>query len=214
MDCPSTRTCPTVGVSNPAIRFSKVDLPQPLAPTSVTISLSCTARLTSSSAVTTESAVSNRFVTDAMLILPTERLPPVPGEQNVADENDKPVAQETKQANAEHRCDHNVVSVKQIRIVQQVAKPAPYGENLRNHHKHPSDPHRQPGAGHNRRQRCRKDYAREQLSFVGPHHHCGLIERDVELTDTMSGIDCRREKRTKPDQEHGWRISDAEKDQR
>jgi len=130
------------------------------------------------------------------------------------DENDKPVAQETKQSDAEHCRDHNVVSVKQIRIVQQVTEPAPYSENLRNHHKHPGYPHRQSGTGQNRRQRCRKDDAREKLAFVGTHHHCGLIERDVELTDAMRGIDSSREKRTKTDQEHGRCISDAEKDQR
>lgn len=71
-----------------------MDLPQPLAPTSVTMSWSCTSRLTSLSAVTTEAPVSKRFVTDVMLILPTERLALVPGEENITDEDDEPIAQE------------------------------------------------------------------------------------------------------------------------
>src|SRR5882757_3274279 len=142
MHWPSTRTCPTVGVSKPAMRFNRVDLPQPLAPTRVTISFSCTTRLTSSNAVTTESPVSNRFVTDVMSILPIEGLPLVPGEQNVTEENDKLVAQESQQSNAEHRCDHNVITVKQVRVVQQITKPASHRENLRNHYKYPSDTHR------------------------------------------------------------------------
>src|SRR5215470_10094319 len=154
--------CPAVGVSKPAMRFNSVDLPQPLAPTSVTISLSCTARLTSSSAVTTESPVSNRLVTDARLILATEGLLPVPGEQTVANDNDKPIAQEAEQTDAEHRRDDDVVAVEQIRIVQQVTEPAPDSENLRDHHQHPGDAHRQPDTGQNRRQCRRKDDAREQ----------------------------------------------------
>src|SRR5262249_55419886 len=158
-----------------------VDLPQPLAPTSVTISLSCTARLTSSSAVMTESPVSNRLVTDARLILPTEGLPLVPGEQNVANDNNKPIAQETEQTDAEHRRDYDVVAVKQIRIVQQVTEPAPDSENLRDHHQHPGNAHCQSDTGQNRRQRRRKDDPHEKLSFVGAHHPCGLVKRDVDL---------------------------------
>src|SRR5262245_27177486 len=125
MDCPSTRTWPAVGVSKPAMRFNIVDLPQPLAPTSVTISFSWTARLTSSSAVTKESAVWNRFVTDVMLMLPTEGLPCVPGEQHVTAEHDQPVTQKSQQSDAQHCRDHDVVAIKQIRIVQEITEPAP-----------------------------------------------------------------------------------------
>src|SRR5215831_9419834 len=196
------------------MRFNRVDLPQPLAPTSVTISLSCTARLTSSSAVTTESPVSNRLVTDARLILATEGLPLVPAEQNVANDDNKPIAQETEQADAEHRRDHDVVAVKQVRIVQQVTEAAPDSENLRDHHQHPGDAHCQSGTGQDRRQRRRKYDAREKLSFVGAHHPRDLVQRDVDLADAMSGIDGRREKRTKTDQKYGRCVSDAEKDQR
>src|SRR3977135_4751148 len=119
------------------MRFNRVDLPQPLAPTSVTISRSSTAKLTSSSAVTTESPLVNRLVTDARLILPTERLPFVPGEQNVADENDQPIAQESQQADAEHRGDHHVVSIKQIRVIQYITEPAAARENLGDYHEAP-----------------------------------------------------------------------------
>src|SRR5262249_37450994 len=180
----------------------------------VTISLSCTARLTSSSAVTTESPVSNRLVTDARLILPTEGLPLVPGEQNFANDNNKPVAQETKQTDAEHRRDHHVVAIKQIRIVQQVTEPAPDCENLRDYHQHPGNAHCQSRTRQNRRQCRRKDDAREKLSFVGAHHPRGLVQRDVDLANTMSGIDGRREKRAESDQKYGRCVSDAEKDQR
>src|SRR5215475_2461264 len=152
------------------MRFNTVDLPQPLAPTSVTISLSSTARLTSSSAVTAERSVSNRLVTDARLILATEGLLLVPGEQTIANDDDEPIAQKAEQPDAEHRRDDDVVAVEQIRIVQQVAEPAPDGENLRDHHQHPGDAHRQSDTGQNRRQRRRKYDAREKLAFVGTHH--------------------------------------------
>src|SRR5690349_5757856 len=196
------------------MRFNRVDLPQPLAPTSVTISLSCTARLTSSSAVTTESPASNRLVTDARSILATERLLLVPGEQSIANDNNKPIAQEAEQPDAEHRRDDDVVAVKQIRIVQQVAEPAPDRENLRDHHQHPGDAHGQPDAGHDRRQRGGQDDAHEKLAFVGAHHPRDLVQRDVDLADAMRGIDGRREKRTETDQEYGRRVADAEEDQR
>src|ERR1044071_4245864 len=194
---PSTRTSPAVGVSKPAIRFNRVDLPQPLAPTRVTISRSSTARSMSSSAVTAESPVSNRLVTDARLILATEGLPLVPGEQDVADENDKPVAEEAQKADAEHRRDHHVVAVKQERIVQEVTEPTPDRENLRNHHQHPGNAHRQPDPGQDRRQCRRKDDARQKLPLVGAHHPCRLIERDVDLPHAVRGIDRGRETRAK-----------------
>ena len=71
-----------------------MDLPQPLAPTSVMMSLSCMSRLTPSSAVTTEAPVSKLFVTDVMLILATECLALVPGEEKITNQDDEPVAQE------------------------------------------------------------------------------------------------------------------------
>src|SRR5262249_3185510 len=214
IDWPSTSICPTVGVSKPAIRFNSVDLPQPLAPTSVTISRSSTDKLTSSSAVITASPASNRFVTDARLILPTERLPLVPSEKNVADENDKAVAQEAQQSDAKHRRDHNVVPIEQIRIIQEIAEPAPDGENLRDHHKHPSDTHGQPDTGQDRGQRGRKDDAREKLPFIGTHHSCGLVEGEVDVADPMSGIDRRRKKRAETDQKYRRCVANAEKHQR
>src|SRR5580692_2875 len=211
---PSTSTCPAVGVSKPAMRFNRVDLPQPLAPTKVTISFSCTTRLTSSSAVTTESPASNRLVTDVRSILPIEGLPLVPGEQNVTEENHKLVAEESQQPDAEHRSDHNVVAVKQVGIVEQVTEPASHRENLRDHDKHPGDTHRLPDTVENGRQRRGKDDARKQLALVSSHHPCGLVERDIDLADTMGGVDGRREERTKTDQENRRRVSDTEENQR
>src|SRR6516225_9096542 len=66
--------------------------------------------------MTKESPVSNRLVTDVMLIFPTEGLLLVPGQQHVADKHDKPVAQKPQHADAQHRRDHDVVAVKQIPI--------------------------------------------------------------------------------------------------
>src|SRR6185312_3467822 len=148
---PSTRTCPAVGASNPAIRFSKVDLPQPLAPTSVTISRSATDRLISSSAVMAESPASKRLVTDTRLILPTERFPLIPGEQNVSNENDDPVAQEAQQSDAEHRGNHDIVAIEQVRIVQEVTEATAHREDLRDHDEHPGDAHGQSDASQDRR---------------------------------------------------------------
>src|SRR5882757_3608223 len=102
-----------------------------------------------SSAVTKESPLWSRFVTELMLMLPTEGLPLVPGEQNVTGDHDKPVAQKSQQSDAQHRRHHDVVAIKQIRIIQQITKPAPDREHLRNHHEHPSDTHRQPDTGKN-----------------------------------------------------------------
>src|SRR5215472_7226087 len=116
MDWPLTRICPALGTSKPAMRFKSVDLPQPLAPTNVTICFSWTASVMSSSAVTKESPVSNRLVTEVMLMLPTEGLSFVPGEQHVTSEQDQPVAQESQQADAQHRRYHNVVAIEQVGV--------------------------------------------------------------------------------------------------
>ena len=48
--CPSTITKPEDGCSNPASRFSAVELPQPVGPTIETISLGAMSRLKSPSA--------------------------------------------------------------------------------------------------------------------------------------------------------------------
>jgi hypothetical protein len=59
-------------------------------------------------------------VTELILILPTKRLLLVPGEKNVADEDNKTITAKTQQSDAQHRRDHDVVSEKLVGIVQKI----------------------------------------------------------------------------------------------
>src|SRR6185503_19647600 len=106
---PPTSTAPLVGCSKPATRFSSVDFPQPLAPTMATNSLCATRRSASASAVMRVPRDSKTFATRSSTTSAIVALQPVPLEHAVAQEHDDAVGEETQDADAEHRRDHDVV---------------------------------------------------------------------------------------------------------
>src|SRR5215831_12244197 len=211
---PSTVISPLVAVSNPARRLSSVDLPHPLAPTIAMNCRSAISRLMPARAVTLPCRLANVLPSRLRLILATERLQAVPLEQTIADGNDDAVRDETQNSNAEHCRNHHVVAVKQVGVVEKIAKPAADGQDLGHHDQHPGDTHRQPHAGHDRRQGARQNHADEQLALVSAHHAGGLGERDTDLPHPMRGVDRCRKERPKADKEDGRRIADAEEHQR
>src|SRR5262249_13452918 len=145
---PSTRTSPLVGCSKPAIRLSSVDLPQPLAPTRVTNSRSATTTLIPASATTWPPApkVLLTFLTS---ILATKRFLHVPCKEIMANKNNQPVGQKPQQSDAEHGRDHDIIAIKEICIVEQVAEPAAHGQDLGDDDEHPGDAHGEANARKN-----------------------------------------------------------------
>src|SRR6185369_10106803 len=123
-NCPSTRTAPLVGCSNPATRLSSVDLPQPLAPTMATNSLRATWRSIALKAVMRPLRESNTLVTLSRTTSAIVALQPVPFEEPVADEYHHAVREEAEHADAEHRRDHDVVAVELVGVVEEIAEPA------------------------------------------------------------------------------------------
>src|SRR5215813_2094212 len=211
---PSTLSSPLVGPSKPASRLSRVDLPHPLAPTIVTNSWSAMARLMSASAATLPCRLANVFPTWLRLILATERFQAVPLEQMDAHQNDDAVRDEAQNSNAEHGRNHHVVAIEQIRVVKEIAEPAADRKDFGNHHQHPGNAHREPQAGHDRRQGAGQDHAHEQLALVRPHHAGGLGERHIDLPHAVRRVDGGRKKRPEANEENGRRVADPEKHQR
>src|SRR5262245_14588594 len=105
-------------------------------------------KLMSARAVTLPCRLAKIFPTWLRLILATERFQAVPLEQMVANENDEAIRDESQQAYAQHSRNHDVVAVKQVGVIEKVAKPAADRKNLGDDHQHPGDAHRQPHTCH------------------------------------------------------------------
>src|SRR5581483_3449607 len=118
---PSMSTAPESGWMNPAIMFIRVDFPQPEGPTTATNSPSPTVKLTSSTTASGPLSEAKLFFSPRISIL--VRIAP-PDTTDAFQHTHDRIERQTDQANDDHACDDQVVTIPGItRVHDHVAQP-------------------------------------------------------------------------------------------
>src|SRR3569623_110939 len=229
---PSTVILPSVGGENPAMAFSKVDLPQPDGPSRQTTSPSLISRLLSFSADTVSSADTHRFWTPSTLIWTSSRWRParvgasmtmtlslrtasridasMPTQKMVVDAGHHGIDAQAEKADREHSGD-DLVGPEELALFQKAeAETTGDRDHLRDDHNNERRTHADARARQNVRRRRGQDH---------PHVHLVLIDAEiarradvnaVHMTHTGDGVQQHGKERPDADEKIGRRIAETE----